>query len=238
MKLVSLQFKTISNFQDNLDALVALINKSPNNSLIVAPELCLNGYAYDRLEEAVKISNKAIDIFKELSKYKIISLTLTQKQGDKYINTLYIFNKGNIIHTQSKYELFVMNDERKHFMAGKKEDIKIIDIDGIKVACLICFELRFIDLWQKIRGADIILIPAMWGKLRKDNLEALTKALAIANQCFVIVSNSANDEMAKSSAIISPFGNVFLDDNSKLLIQDIDLNEIKKMRRYLPIGIK
>ncbi len=238
MNLVSLQFKTTNIFQDNLDKLVSLINNSPDGAFVLAPELCLNGYSYDRLDEAVEISNKAIILLKDLSINKNISLTLTQKEGDKYINTLYIFNKGNIVHTQSKYELFVMNDERKYFTAGNKEDIKIIDIDGIKIACLICFELRFIDLWQIIRGADIVLIPAMWGKLRKDNLEALSKALAIANQCFVVVSDSANDEMASSSAIISPFGDVYLDDNKEILIKDIDLKEITKMRRYLPIGIE
>ena len=237
MNLVSLQFKTTSNFQENLDKLISLINKAPKGAFILAPELCLNGYAYDRLDEAVAISQKAIPILKELSKDKTISLTLTQQQDNKHINTLYIFNQADVVHTQSKYELFVLNDEKKYFTAGKKEDIKIVEIDGLKVACLICFELRFIKLWQLIRGADIVLIPAMWGKLRKGNLETLSQALAVANQCFVLLSDSANDDMAKSSGIITPFGNTYRDDKKEFLIQEIDLNEIKKMRRYLPVGI-
>ncbi len=238
MNLVALQFKTTSNFQDNLNTLVSFINQAPKGAFVVAPELCLNGYAYDRLDEAVEISIKAIEILKELSFEKTICLTLTQKEDNKYINTLHIFNEGKIVHTQSKYELFVLNDEQKYFTAGKKEDIKIVEIDGLKVACLICFELRFIDLWQQIRGADLVLIPAMWGILRKENLETLSQALAIANQCFVLLSDSANEEMAKSSAIITPFGDTFIDDEKEFLIQDVDLKEIKKMRRYLPIGIK
>jgi len=111
-------------------------------------------------------------------------------------------SENKIIHTQSKAELFVLNDERKYFLAGDEKDIKIIEIDGLKIASLICFELRFIRLWEKLKGADIIFIPAMWGILRKEHLETLSKALAIANQCFVIVSNSANDNMAKSSCKI------------------------------------
>ena len=31
-----------------------------------------------------------------------------------------------------------------------------------KIATLICFELRFPALWEQIKGADIILNPAMW----------------------------------------------------------------------------
>ena len=238
MNLVALQFKTTSNFEDNLDKLINLINNTPINSFILAPELCLNGYAYDRLDEAVEISKKAIDILKRLSYNKTIALTLTNKQGGKHINTLYVFHNQKIVHTQSKYELFVLNDERKYFTAGKKDDIQIFEINGLKIACLICFELRFINLWQKLQGADIILIPAMWGKLRKANFETLTQALAAANQCFVLASNSANDDMARSSGIIAPFGDTYKDDEKEILFQKIDLSEIKKMRRYLNVGIK
>ncbi len=238
MNLVALQFETINNFQRNLDKLISLINKAPKGAFVLAPELCLNGYAYDRLEDAVAISNKAIQILKELSLYKTISLTLTEKKDDQYINTLYIFHNQKIIHTQSKYELFVLNDERKYFTKGNLEDIKIFEVDGLKVASLICFELRFIELWKQIQGADLILIPAMWGILRKENFEILTQALAVANQCFVLASDSANEDMAKSSGIITPFGNTYRDDEKEFLIQEIDLNEIKKMRRYMSVGIK
>jgi len=237
MNLVSLQLKTSKDFSRNLKNLEKHIKKCSDNSIILAPELCLNGYAYDRFSEAVDISKKAIKSLKKLSHNKTISLTLTTKKNKKYYNTLHIFHNGKIVHTQSKNKLFVLNNEMKYFTAGKEEDIKIIDIDGIKIASLICFELRFVDLWKKIQGADIVLVPAMWGKRRKNNFETLTKSLAVINQCFVIASDSSNDEMAKSSAIISPFGNVTLDDNKKVLSLNADLKEIKKMRRYIKVGI-
>lgn len=75
----------------------------------------------------------------------------------------------------------------------------------------------------------------MWGKSRKEHFQTLSKALAISNQCFVVTSNSANDDMAKSSSIVSPFGIVYTDNRKLLLNKTINLDEIKKMRRYLPI---
>jgi predicted amidohydrolase len=237
MNLVALQTKTGDDFKKNLSNLIEQITQIKENSFIVAPELCLNGYAYDRLNEAVDITNKAIPILKELSRNKTITLTLTQQKNDKHINTLFTFHKGEIIHTQSKVELFVLNDERKYFTAGNIDDIKIIEIDGLKIAFLICFELRFIDLWKRLQGADIIAIPAMWGSLRKQNFETLTRGLAVMNQCFVVASDSANDDMAKSSGIISPFGDEYRDDNKVLLEKNVDLSEIKKMRRYMRVGI-
>ncbi len=238
MNLTALQLKTSENFSKNLHKLIKNIQKTDDNTLILAPELFLSGYAYDRLHEAVEIGLKALKRLKKLSFNKIIAITLTTKEDGKYFNTLHILYNGEIIHKQSKHKLFVMNDERKYFTPGDKNDIAIIEIEGIKIAALICFELRFPELWEKIKGADIILVPAMWGKLRKDNFETLTKALAVANQCFVLASDSSNDNMARSSAVISPFGNVTMNDKAKLISKEIDLKEIKKMRRYLNVGIE
>ena len=163
---------------------------------------------------------------------------MTTKQNGKFFNTLHLFYKGKVVHQQSKAILFVLGDEHKFFTAGKKEDIKTINISGIQIATLICFELRFTELWEQIKGADIILIPAMWGKLRKNHYESLTKALAIANQCYVVASDSSNKDMAKSSAIITPFGHVNINDNKKEISSVYNSKEIKKMRRFINTGIK
>lgn len=238
MNLVSLQFYTSDDFEKNLINLQNQILSIEVGSIILAPELCLTGYAYDKLDEAVMLSAKAIPLLKKLSLNKTIALTLITKSPRKHLNTLYIFHKGEIIHTQSKHELFVMNEEKKHFKAGDIEDIKVVKIGELKVATLICFELRFTKLWEKIKGADIILVPAMWGSLRKDHYETLTKSLAIVNQCYVCASDSANVTCAKSSGIISPFGEEFRDDTKDIIELNIDLKEIKKMRKYLNVGIK
>jgi len=238
MNLVALQFKTTSNFENNLSKLIALIEQTPIGSYIVAPELILSGYAYNRLDEAANITNKAKKILLDLSSNKTITITMTTKKDNQYFNTLYIFHKNKIAHTQSKVKLFLLGDEDKYFTSGNLEDIKIVEIDGLKVASLICFELRFIDIWKQIQGADIIFIPAMWGKIRKENFETLTQAIAVINQCFVCASGSSNDDMASSSGVISPFGETFRDDNLEIISQKINLQEIKKMRKYMNIGLK
>jgi len=238
MNLVTLQFKTTNDFQWNLDYVETLIAKAPLNSFILAPELALNGYAYNRMDDAVSITEKAIEVFKKLSFNKTIAITMTTKKESKFFNTLHVFYKGKIAHTQSKIQLFVLNDETAHFTAGSLEEMKLIDLDGFKVGALICFELRFISLWERLQGADLIIVPAMWGKQRKDNFETLNKALAVANQCFVVSSCSSNDDMAKGSAIVSPFGEEYKDDNKELISRLVDLQEIKKMRKYLNVGIK
>jgi predicted amidohydrolase len=237
MKLIALQIKTSNNFQENLNNLKELINSCENNSLILAPELALSGFSYDRMEEASNFSLKAIDEINELSIDKIIALTFITKKDGNFYNTLYIFHNQKIIHTQAKYKLFPLGDELVHFSSGNIEDIKIIEINGLKIATLICFELRFPKLWEKVKGADIILNPSMWGLKRKDHYESISKALALVNQCFVIACNSADDNMAKGSAIISPFGNVIKDDLKTKIESKFDFEEMKKVRKYINIGL-
>lgn len=237
MNLIALQVKTSDDFQKNLEHLKELILECEDNSIILAPEIALSGFCYDRMEEAAQFSIKAIEELKMLSINKTIALTFITKKNEKYYNTLYIFHNQESIHTQSKMQLFPLGNELEYFTAGNEDDIKIIEINGVKIATLICFELRFPRLWEKVKGADIILNPAMWGLKRKDHYETISKSLALVNQCFVIATNSADDNMAKGSGIISPFGNVTRDDNKEIVAEKIDLEEIKKVRKYINIGL-
>ncbi len=237
MNLIALQIKTSQDFTKNLEDLKELIIRCPKDSIILAPEIVLSGFCYTKMQEAADFSIMAIKQIKKLALNKTIALTLITKKDDKFFNTLYIFDKQEIIHTQSKVKLFPLGNEPENFSAGHKEDIKIIEINGVKIATLICFELRFPELWQKVLGADIILNPAMWGIKRKDHYETISKSLALVNQCFVLAANSADLNMAKGSAIISPYGDVFKNDEEEIILKKIDLDEVSKVRKYINIGL-
>ncbi len=238
MNLIALQMQTKDDFEENLQTLKGFINSCTQNSIILAPELAIVGFAYTKMQKASEFSEKAIEELKELSQNKIIAITTIIKEDDKFFNRLFILFNKKIVHTQDKIKLFPLGDEDKFFTPAKEQNIKIIEINGIKIATLICFELRFPTLWEQVKGADIILNPAMWGLKRKDHYESISKALALVNQCYVIASNSANSNMARGSAIISPFGELVKDDNLEILQGKLDKEEIIKVRKYIDIGLK
>ena len=238
-ELISLQFPFFEDrYEENLSKLTTLIKQAPKNSVVVAPELCLTNFSFDKMEEAASFGEVALEEILKLSRDRVIAFTLTEKIDGKFYNSAKILHAGKVMHSQPKAKLFKFGDEDKYFQEGSEENIKIVEIDGLKYAILICFEIRFIKFWQQLQGADIILIPALWGKLRKEQFEAITKSLAIINQAFVIASDSANSDMASSSGIVTPFGEEFRDDNKEYISLTADLQEIKKMRRYMDIGIK
>jgi omega-amidase len=236
--LVALQFAyETKSLEQNLQTLVSLINKAPDFSIITAPELCLSGYNYEHLQKSADFSQKIIPTLKELSQTKLISLTLVQKIGKNFYNQLQVFYKEKIIHARAKTKLFPLGKEEKFFKADEIDKIKIIEVEGIKLAFLVCFELRFSELWRQIQGSDVICIPAFWGKQRKEHFETLTKSLAIMNQAYVVTANSSDESMASSSGIITPFGQEIRDDAKQLLQSRLNLHEIKKMRKYINIGL-
>jgi predicted amidohydrolase len=233
MEAVVLQLPSKMRYQENLDKLLALLKEHQDKQIIVAPEVYLTAYDYEHLTTAAKFSAKALKILKSEVGEQIVVMTLILEEDDYFVNQAVVIHKHKVVYKQNKFKLFKLGDEDLYLMAGKKKKIQPFEIDGVKYALLICFELRFKDLWKQIEGVDVVLVPARWGLARKGHLEILSSALAVMNQCYVLLSNSSDSDMASSSAIISPNGRVILNDSKEAIEGTIDFREIKKMRRYI-----
>lgn len=236
-KLCSLLFRTTHNYNANLQTLLGLIDNAEDNSIIVAPEVCLTGYDYDNFEEVLDFAHVANEELKKVSYNKIIILTIIEEKNGKVFNFAKIFFNGEIVYERGKAKLFRFGDEHKYISEDSHESVEIVDIDGIKIGVLICFELRFKDLWQKLEGCDVIAVPSWWGVLRTQNYDILTTSLAIMNQCYVIASDSLNEECTKMSGIIKPNGEPQRNMEMEFLEIEYDKREITAMRRYMDVGI-
>ena len=235
--LCSLLFKTTPDYNANLQTLLTLINQTEKNSIVVAPEVCLTAYDYENFDEVIAFAPIAIQEIKKVSSNRIIILTIIEKRDGKVFNFAKVFHNGEVVYERAKARLFRFGDEHKYMSEGDDEAIKIIEVDGIKIAIFICFELRFKELWQKSEGADVIAVPSYWGVLRTEHFKSLTQALAIMNQCYVVASDSGDEECTKMSGIITPQGEVQRNGNKPCLEVLYSQKEITLMRRYMDIGI-
>ena len=231
-KVATLQTKTLPNYQENLNYLANYI-KNSDAKLIVAPELCLTDFDYEHFSEAAAFYEVALDTLLPLVSSQIVVFTMTVKEGENFFNRTVVLHDHKVVQTQNKYKLFTMGEELKYYEKGNKDAIVPFEIEGVSYAILICFELRFKELWRQIEGVDVVLVPSRWGLPRKRHLEQLAEALAVMNQTFVVVSNSADEEMASSSAIISPWGDRYGDDSLEVLEMNIDLKDVKRVRRLV-----
>ncbi|SFV59682.1 Aliphatic amidase AmiE [hydrothermal vent metagenome] len=236
-KLCSLLFETTKDYKHNLQTLLHLIKECPTDALVVAGEVCLTGYDYENFEAMLDFADEALPKLLEASTNKTVILTLLERDGDGAKNFAYVLHNGKVVHKQAKAKLFKFGDEHRYIDAGDEEDIVIFEVGGVQVGILICFELRFKKLWMCLEGADIIVVPSWWGKLREQNYLTLTNALAVINECYLVCSDNLNKECNAQSGIISPFGVEERNNKRAILEWDFDKNEIKKMRRYMDIGI-
>ena len=230
-----LQLNNNPEYEKNLEKLKKYIKELPKDAVILAPEVCLTDYDYENLDKACEFSKVALSELTNLVDNQIVALTLLRKIDGKFVNQAVVLHKGRVVHTQNKHKLFKLGDEHKFLEAGSDEDIDIFEVDGIKFGLLICFELRFKELWLKLEGADVILVPSQWGLPRKRHLEIVGNSLAVINQCYVAIANSSKADMASSSAIYAPMGGVVIDDASECIQSIVDFKQIKFMRRYLKL---
>ena len=228
-----LQMENRTPYQKNLDRLLRHLERNPDVRIIIAPEVCLTDYDYKHLEEAVAFSEEAERILCERVGEQILVLTRLVRREGGYANEAIVIHDHRVVHRQAKHKLFLLGEEDRHLIPGSEEEIIPFQIGGVHYGLLICFELRFKDLWKRLEGCDVIFVPAQWGLPRKRHLEILARALGVMNQCYVLVADSAREDMARSSLIASPDGGIILEDMKEAIRGEIDLSLVKKIRRYI-----
>ncbi len=223
MKIKLINFKTSPNYKKNLEEIISILESSTSDFLLF-PEVCLTGFDYKNWEEVNKFGKFAI---KELSKInKAFALTIVSENKNYFC----FFNNG-LIHKRAKYNLF--GYENRYFEIGTKPDI--FEWRGLKVANLICFELRFIEYWENFKGVDLIIVPARWEKERIEHFKTLLKALSLSAQSQVVAVNSTNEKAY--SCCFDAWGEGVESNNIEVKTL-VFFEKNKKIRKKIDIGIK
>lgn len=125
------------------------------------------------------------------------------------------------------------------------------DIRAVNFGLSICYDLRFPELYRTLMfGAqnqgipDIIFAPAAFSKgTGPDHWEPLLRARAIENTIFIIAPNQVGDSSGGfgchgNSMVVNPWGKVLArasDDQEEILYTEINLEEVKEVRKKLPL---
>ncbi len=109
-----------------------------------------------------------------------------------------------------KTHLFTPMGEHEHYAAG--DHLTTFSLDGHKCGLLICYDLRFPELFRTLalQGVELLLLPAQWPAARRYHWETLTAARAIENQFFLAACNSCGTAgetvFGGASRILGPRG--------------------------------
>ncbi|UTO06038.1 carbon-nitrogen hydrolase family protein [Moraxella sp. FZLJ2107] len=275
LKIASIQL----NSQTDIDANLAIIASAVRDAaahgarLIVLPEnACVMGRQKDLAARFDKICEFYQALAKECSVH-ILAGTLpcpTRPNGQMVAHdkvrqvSLLIDDTGSVKARYDKIHLFRATvddatgsyDEGKTFEAGDRLVVADCMIDGVAVGIgmMICFDVRFPALAQRLRqmGADIITVPAAFTFLTgQAHWQMLLQARALDSQCMVIGSaqggthhiGTSTRETWGHSLIINAHGQVIADTGSTdvdehgylVVYADFDPAKQAKIRQTMPI---
>ena len=119
--------------------------------------------------------------------------SIIEQGPEKLFNTTVVFNPdGSEIARYRKMHLFDIvapdgTGYRESNTYGAGDEVVTYEADGITVGCAICYDMRFPDLFWKLReqGAELIFLPSAFTLATgKDHWEVMIRARAIETQCW------------------------------------------------------
>ena len=240
----------------NKETCERLIMQAEQNACdyIVFPEMTLTGFT---MHPDHFVPNDACTFFSHLAKVYHIGIVFgyIDKADSGYHNKMAIADcYGNIIYDYAKIHPFSYGEESKHYIGG--DDISTFHMssdtlnniasagsfsDAIYASGFICYDLRFPEIFQMVsRTAAIIFVIANWPESRVEHWQALLKARAIENQCYMIGVNRTGEgngiHYIPSSAAFDPYGNSLAPrQTSEVIYADIHPDTALQYRQTFPV---
>lgn len=258
IKLALCQMNVIDDKKANLEKASSMIADGIGNNadFIILPEMFNCPYSNDKFIEYAEEEKDSYTLNK-ISKLAgdnnvyILAGSIPEREDDKIFNTSYLFDKkGNIIAKHRKMHLFDIDVKDK--ITFKESDVltagdefTIADTEFGKIGIGICYDVRFVELARIMveNGAMILFYPGAFNMTTGPaHWELLFRARALDNQVFCVgvapaLNTDASYHSYGHSIVTNPWGEVIsqADENENLIICEIDLSEIKKIREEIPL---
>ncbi len=184
--------------------------KESGTDIVLFGELAVSGCLYNGLENRkLKTVQTLSEEFQEYPFDVMIGVPRVERDNI-YNSYIYFAKSGSQIY--NKINLFEPMNETKHYKPG--ESSVIFEVGSKKFGVSICYDIRFPVLYDELqeKGADIIIIPAAFPRIRISVWKQLLVERAIQTGLTVIginsVGNDGTNEFGGSSMVIAPDGSI------------------------------
>lgn len=226
--------------QANFSHIKGLLEQTPPaaDSMVFLPEMFASGFS-DDAEFGAAIEGDVSDFLSKTAKQWRCYVAAGMVRNRR--NCCVIFGPdGGLKHEYAKQRLFTLSGEQRAYAAGT--DCTVTEICGVKVATLVCYDLRFPELFRQAisRGAELFIVPASWPTSRQIHWRTLLHARAIENQACVVGINriGADPHTAHigGSCVYDEKGDLLLDAGAEQGVFSCDFNpeEIRRWRKKFP----
>ena len=177
---------------------VARTNAAPGD-FILLPEMCETAWTSDsalctRAFESVGWNS--VEWFANLATRTACWIQAgfaSRTDGDKLANAVAIFAPSGECKAIYRKN-FLFPSERESYLPGDR--LTLLDVGGVTICPLICYDLRFPELWRLAAraGAEVFTVSSSWPAVRQEHWRALLVARAIENQAAVVASNRIGND--------------------------------------------
>ena len=244
MKIIGLQYDIAwENPELNFRAVSKMLEQSPpqEGTLVVLPEMFATGFSMnaDLTRQAGKPSEEFITgISEKYSCYTLGGLVENAADGHPY-NYACLRNPNGTRALRYK-KIHQFSDERFNYAAGHR--VCTVNIEGMSICPLICYDLRFPETFRKatLAGVELFIIIASWPSSRIEHWKTLLKARAIENQAYVLgvnrTGNSPEHEYNGQSILFDYTGKQIanLGDQEGIISAELSLEAIQEYRSKFP----
>ncbi len=257
MKIAQLQTRVSPETEQNLqrvrDDLRQIREEEPD--LVMLGEMFSCPYETERFPDYAEPEGGPVwqalsDLAGEYGVY-LAAGSVPELADGKIYNTAYVFDReGKQIARHRKVHLYDVDIPggvyaRESDTVSPGDACTVFDTEFGRMGLCVCFDIRFPEMFlEMIRlGAKVILIPADFNQTTGPaHWELLFRARAVDSQCFVFGTSVAQSDAYKyvvygHSLAVSPWGEVLgeLKETEGILLDEVDLAEVDRVRRELPL---
>ncbi|UVH55129.1 carbon-nitrogen hydrolase family protein [Variovorax paradoxus] len=266
LKISAIQMNSGANRQENIhqaQALMVAAIRSDAPDLLLLPEYFdfYGGEQEGKLTEAGVVPDgsacRFLSSFAREHRVWVHAGSVVERiNGDSRVfNTTVVFDRdGALVATYRKIHLFDItapDGTQYHESATVKSGDSVVtyDVEGFKVGCAICYDMRFSDLFTAFArlGVDIVALPAAFAlQTGKDHWDVLLRSRAIETQAYVVapaqvgtyVSNGQKRQTFGNSLVSDPWGLVIAraSDGSGFVSARIQRSQIERARSLIPMN--
>lgn len=212
--------------------------------LLVLPELFSTGFSMNVAKIGEKEDGFTSSFLARIAKRKSVFVVggapVIAKSGRVQNQAVCVDNRGEIVARYAKMQPFTPAGESDNYEAGAAP--LIFDWHGVKVAPLICYDLRFPEVFRAAvkRGAELFCVIASWPAARAGHRDILLPARALENQAYVVglnrVGKDPKCDYNGGSCVIDFAGNVVARAESAetILTCPIDIASLRGFRGKFP----
>jgi len=211
--------------------------------VIVLPEMFSTGFSMDTAFTAEPLTGPTPTFLRTLASdlgvWVIGGFALARKGARPHNVSLAVAPSGSDAALYAKIHLISILEEDLHYDPGRLPAPFVLG--DLNAACFICYDLRFPELFRSVVDTcGLILVIASWPEVRQAHWDALLKARAVENQCFVAgvnrVGEGGGHAFAGGSVILDPLGNPLAraDSGESIVTADVDPGLVMNVRRRFP----